>query len=158
MPTSSARLSLAYDPLYDDNAANPSAVTRDYVFDGGWRRTVATPLLSVFGGKITTYRKLAEHAIGRIKPGSSHAWADAWTDARDRCPAAILPDKQISSRFANRHPAAAIPGCPRRWRSTMPASMERGSTPFLATQVRSPIWPAFRRAALRARGPLSVRD
>jgi glycerol-3-phosphate dehydrogenase len=54
-------------PLYDDNAANPSAVTRDYEFeldapDGG------APLLSVFGGKITTFRKLSEHALDRLKP------------------------------------------------------------------------------------------
>jgi glycerol-3-phosphate dehydrogenase len=54
-------------PLYDDKAANPSAVTRDYVFDidGG---DETAPLLSVFGGKITTYRKLAEHALGRLRP------------------------------------------------------------------------------------------
>jgi glycerol-3-phosphate dehydrogenase len=51
-------------PLYDDNAANPSAVTRDYVFDV----TGEPPLLSVFGGKITTYRKLAEHALQKLKP------------------------------------------------------------------------------------------
>ena len=51
-------------PLYDDNAANPSAVTRDYVFDVDG----APPMLSVFGGKITTYRKLAEHALQKLKP------------------------------------------------------------------------------------------
>ncbi len=54
-------------PLYDDNAENPSAVTRDYIFeldavDG------KAPLLSVFGGKITTFRKLSEHALDRLKP------------------------------------------------------------------------------------------
>ena len=54
-------------PLFDDNADNPSAVTRDYEFeldaaDG------AAPLLSVFGGKITTFRKLSEHALDRLKP------------------------------------------------------------------------------------------
>ncbi|MGB5869418.1 MAG: glycerol-3-phosphate dehydrogenase [Albidovulum sp.] len=52
-------------PLYDDGAGNPSAVTRDYVFDletsGG-----GAPLLNVFGGKITTYRKLAEHALRKL--------------------------------------------------------------------------------------------
>jgi D-erythritol 1-phosphate dehydrogenase len=51
-------------PLYDDNAANPSAVTRDYVFDVEG----APPMLSVFGGKITTYRKLAEHALEKLRP------------------------------------------------------------------------------------------
>ncbi len=54
-------------PLYDDNAENPSAVTRDYEFEldapsGG------APLLSVFGGKITTFRKLSEHALDRLNP------------------------------------------------------------------------------------------
>lgn len=53
-------------PLYDDAAENPSAVTRDYVFDldedGG------APMLSVFGGKITTFRKLAEHALQKLQP------------------------------------------------------------------------------------------
>ena len=54
-------------PLYDDNAENPSAVTRDYVFEIDGTPDVP-PLLSIFGGKITTYRKLAEHALGRLAP------------------------------------------------------------------------------------------
>ena len=61
-------------PLYDDNAANPSAVTRDYVFDVEG----SPPLLSVFGGKITTYRKLAEHALQKLKPTFPAMGAD-WT-------------------------------------------------------------------------------
>ena len=61
-------------PLSDDNAANPSAVTRDYVFDCDGE----PPLLSVFGGKITTYRKLAEHALQRLKPFFSAMKGD-WT-------------------------------------------------------------------------------
>jgi D-erythritol 1-phosphate dehydrogenase len=54
-------------PLYDDNADNPSAVTRDYVFelDAGEGKP---PLLSVFGGKITTFRKLSEHALEKLAP------------------------------------------------------------------------------------------
>jgi glycerol-3-phosphate dehydrogenase len=54
-------------PLYDDKERNPSAVTRDYVLDlnaaGG-----KAPLLSVFGGKITTYRRLAEQALEKLAP------------------------------------------------------------------------------------------
>jgi len=54
-------------PLYDDAEGNASAVTRDYVFDldadGG-----EAPLLSIFGGKLTTYRKLAEHALEKLQP------------------------------------------------------------------------------------------
>jgi glycerol-3-phosphate dehydrogenase len=57
-------------PLYDDEAANPSAITRDYVFEVEPERPVQdqAPLLSVFGGKITTYRKLAEHALEKLAP------------------------------------------------------------------------------------------
>jgi D-erythritol 1-phosphate dehydrogenase len=64
-------------PLYDDNAKNPSAVTRDYVFevDGS---AGAPPLLSIFGGKITTYRKLAEHALQRLAPWFPKM-SSAWT-------------------------------------------------------------------------------
>jgi glycerol-3-phosphate dehydrogenase len=54
-------------PLYDDAASNASAVTRDYVLDveGGKGEPV---LLSVFGGKITTFRRLAEHALEKLAP------------------------------------------------------------------------------------------
>jgi glycerol-3-phosphate dehydrogenase len=52
-------------PLYDDGKGNPSAVTRDYVFD--LDTTGGAPLLNVFGGKITTFRKLAEHAMQRLQ-------------------------------------------------------------------------------------------
>jgi D-erythritol 1-phosphate dehydrogenase len=50
-------------PLYDDGKGNPSAVTRDYVFD---LDDNGAPLLNVFGGKITTFRKLAEHALQKL--------------------------------------------------------------------------------------------
>ena len=54
-------------PLYDDGSADPSKVTRDYVLkvDG---RAGEAPLLTVFGGKITTYRRLAEEAIAKLGP------------------------------------------------------------------------------------------
>ncbi len=54
-------------PLYDDHAADASAVTRDYVLDldAGEGRA---PMLSIFGGKITTYRRLAEHALQEMAP------------------------------------------------------------------------------------------
>lgn len=66
-------------PLYDDNADNPSAVTRDYVFelDAGEGKA---PLLSVFGGKITTFRKLSEHALEKLAPffpGMKSNWTAA---------------------------------------------------------------------------------
>lgn len=64
-------------PLYDDHAASASAVTRDYVLDLDGDDDRA-PMLSVFGGKITTYRKLAEHAMGELAPFLPDA-RDAWT-------------------------------------------------------------------------------
>jgi glycerol-3-phosphate dehydrogenase len=51
-------------PLYDDGSADPSDITRDYHFVVD---TDGPPLLSIFGGKITTYRKLAEHALDRLE-------------------------------------------------------------------------------------------
>jgi D-erythritol 1-phosphate dehydrogenase len=54
-------------PLFDDNTENPSAVTRDYVFELN-AADGAAPILSVFGGKITTFRKLSEHALEKLKP------------------------------------------------------------------------------------------
>ncbi len=61
-------------PLYDDGAKSATAATRDYVLsvDAGPATDgpvgMEPPLLSVFGGKITTYRKLAEQAMGKLRP------------------------------------------------------------------------------------------
>ena len=65
-------------PLYDDQSGNPSAVTRDYVFDLDAPEAGA-PLLSVFGGKLTTYRKLAEHAMEKLAP-TLGVEAPNWTE------------------------------------------------------------------------------
>jgi D-erythritol 1-phosphate dehydrogenase len=73
-------------PLYDDDAENPSAVTRDYIFDVDGD----PPLLSVFGGKITTYRKLAEHAMQKLKPFFP-TMSDGWTSA------SILPGGDMAN-------------------------------------------------------------
>ena len=54
-------------PLYDDGTANPSEVTRDYVLKVDHDEGRA-PLLSIFGGKITTYRRLAEEAMEKLGP------------------------------------------------------------------------------------------
>lgn len=54
-------------PLLDDGAKTVSKITRDYTLrvDGDAQNA---PALSVFGGKITTYRKLAEHALEKLAP------------------------------------------------------------------------------------------
>ena len=54
-------------PLYDDGASSAQEATRDYVLDLDAPQGQA-PLLSVFGGKITTYRKLAEAALEKLSP------------------------------------------------------------------------------------------
>ncbi|WP_312262238.1 glycerol-3-phosphate dehydrogenase [Candidatus Igneacidithiobacillus taiwanensis] len=64
-------------PLYDDHAANASAVTRDYVLD--LQQDGHPPLLSVFGGKITTYRRLGEHALQLLAPALGLANISSWT-------------------------------------------------------------------------------
>jgi len=61
-------------PLYDDGSTDPSDVTRDYVLQ---LEEGKPPLLSVYGGKLTTYRRLAEHALERLEPfypGLKPAW------------------------------------------------------------------------------------
>ena len=82
-------------PLYDDNSDNPSAVTRDYVFevDGN------PPMLSVFGGKITTYRKLAEHALDKLVPFFP-AMRPPWT-AGTTLPGGAMPNGDFGAFLAN---------------------------------------------------------
>ena len=63
-------------PLLEDDAGNPAAITRDYYLE---RDADGPPLLSVFGGKITTYRKLAEEAVDWIAPLLGKAPSGAWT-------------------------------------------------------------------------------
>ena len=78
-------------PLYDDGSANPSVVTRDYTLrldaDGG-----NAPVLTVFGGKITTYRKLAEHALAQLQPWFP-AMRPAWTATKP------LPGGDLTAGF-----------------------------------------------------------
>ncbi len=54
-------------PLYDDGSDNVSQITRDYVLrldeEGG-----RAPLITLFGGKITTYRCLAEEVVAKLAP------------------------------------------------------------------------------------------
>lgn len=64
-------------PLYDDGASKAQAATREYVLRIDDEAGQA-PLLNVFGGKITTYRCLAEDALAKLKPWTPNATA-AWT-------------------------------------------------------------------------------
>ena len=81
-------------PLYDKGDGAAQAATRDYVLDldaGAGR----APLLSVFGGKLTTYRKLAEHALQLVAPhlpapASGTALPAGWT-GREALPGGDFP-------------------------------------------------------------------
>ena len=62
-------------PLYDDGASSATAATRDYTLKID--RSAGAPVLNIFGGKITTYRRLAESAlekIGTVLPLAKGAW------------------------------------------------------------------------------------
>jgi glycerol-3-phosphate dehydrogenase len=71
-------------PLYDDGSADPSSITRDYVFKLDTDDGRGAAALSIYGGKITTYRKLAEHALQELAPHLPSMSA-RWTAA------AVLP-------------------------------------------------------------------
>jgi glycerol-3-phosphate dehydrogenase len=77
-------------PLYDDATGDPSKVTRDYRLELCAAQG-RPPLLTVLGGKITTYRRLAEAALERLEP-YLRPHGPAWTRS------ALLPGGAIGSR------------------------------------------------------------
>ncbi|MFC0201499.1 glycerol-3-phosphate dehydrogenase [Paracoccus rhizosphaerae] len=83
-------------PLFDDGQGNPSAVTRDYVFD--LDQTGGAPLMNVFGGKITTFRELAERGMHRLKDVFPKMGPD-WTGEAP-LPGGDIPNADFES-FAN---------------------------------------------------------
>ena len=80
-------------PLFDEDGSEPaSEVSRDYVFELE-HESGAAPLLNVFGGKITTYRRLSEHALQKLKPFFPAAKGD-WT-ARAKLPGGRYYDATV---------------------------------------------------------------
>ncbi len=90
-------------PLSDDESSNASKVTRDYKLE--LTEAQGQPaLLSVFGGKITTYRRLAETALQKLHPflgGPKQGWTD-----QAQLPGGDLPQGDF---------AAFLQGVQRRW-------------------------------------------
>ncbi len=78
-------------PLYNDGAASATAATRDYVLS---LDTDGAPLLNVFGGKITTHRRLAESALGKLADTFPNA-KPAWT-ARAPLPGGDFPHTGVA--------------------------------------------------------------
>jgi glycerol-3-phosphate dehydrogenase len=105
-------------PLYDDGTADPAAVTRDYVLKLDAPGSGA-PLLSIFGGKITTYRRLAEQALRDLAPffpdmktpwtrneplpGGDMVKSDLAAFDRDLCARYASIDPRLLSALARRH-------------------------------------------------------
>jgi glycerol-3-phosphate dehydrogenase len=81
-------------PLLDDDSDKASQITRDYVLD---LDREGAPLLSVFGGKITTARKLAEEACDTLAPLLGNRRA-AWTGA-SKLPGGDLPNADFEGFF-----------------------------------------------------------
>jgi glycerol-3-phosphate dehydrogenase len=105
-------------PLFDDASQDVSKVTRDYrleLLDADRGAAV----LSVYGGKITTYRKLAEGALARLQPllgGRRSSWT-----GQSPLPGGDLP---------GRDPVAFLEECSRRWPSLPPSLLCRLSRAY----------------------------
>ena len=89
-------------PLYNDGAKSATAATRDYVLS---LDQTGAPLLNVFGGKITTYRRLAESALEKLTPffpGMQGKWT-----ARQPLPGGSFPVDGVAeliARLKSAHP------------------------------------------------------
>ena len=121
--------------LYDDGAGRPEDVTRDYelVLDAPYREA---PLLTVYGGKITTHRRLAEAAMEKI---GQFFEAQAALDCRlARCRAAISRRMGSTRRWPRRSRAGRF--CPSRMRGGWSAPTARGSSVSSATRKAWTIW------------------
>jgi glycerol-3-phosphate dehydrogenase len=84
-------------PLYDDGASEAKAATRDYVLDVE-ASDGQPPLLTIFGGKITTYRRLAEAALQKLAPYLA-GLAAPWT-AKAPLPGGDFPVTEFDAQVA----------------------------------------------------------
>lgn len=83
-------------PLYNDAAASAAKVTRDYMLD---LDTDGAPMLSVFGGKITTYRDLAQQAMGLLAGTMAGISSENWT-ARAQLPGGDIENADFEKFLA----------------------------------------------------------
>jgi glycerol-3-phosphate dehydrogenase len=135
-------------PLLDDESGNASAVTRDYLLDLDTRGGAA--LLNVWGGKITTFRKLAEEAADLLSPALGVP-LQHWTEQ------APLPGGDLS--WPGAEADATRPGHCRVRRRTgpPPPRTARGHAPALGAQLRLARATAAGRPAGRRGGARAVR-
>ncbi len=99
----------AVRPLYDDGASKAQEATRDYVLKVEGEEGQA-PLLNVFGGKLTTYRRLGEHALEKIGEAIGPK-GSPWT-AKSSLPGGDFPvrgyDAEVT-KLKSRYPFLADP-------------------------------------------------
>ena len=122
-------------PLSDDESASASKVTRDYKLELDADADIA-PLLSVFGGKITTYRRLAEAALAKLTPligGATKGWTH-----RVPLPGGNLPRADF---------AAFAQGVQQRW-PFLPAALAQRLARAYGTRVGEVVGDADTLAAL----------
>ena len=96
-------------PLYDDGASEAQEATRDYVLKLDASED-SPALLSIFGGKITTYRRLAEAALAILSPRLPPARKAAGWTAQDALPGGDFPTdgfETLVSQTAARYPFLA---------------------------------------------------
>ncbi len=138
-------------PLYDDGASSATAATRDYMLKVD--DTGGAPMLNVFGGKITTYRRLAEDALDKIVPffpGTSGHWT-----AGVALPGGDFPVDGVETLIARLMGDYPFPQ-PVLGRAVWSAPMAPKAGTFWAMPGARPIWAQrFRRDPDRARSDLA---
>ncbi len=101
-------------PLCDDQQHDPSAITRDYTLALDRAAPGQAPLLSVYGGKLTTYRKLAEAALEQLAPWFP-TMGPRWTAHAPLPGGEALEDRaQLAAQLGQAYPWLAT-GIARRW-------------------------------------------
>ena len=120
-------------PLFDDGAREAKALSRDYVLKLDEAPDGAAPLVTIYGGKITTYRRLAERVLAMLARHFPAAGGE-WT-ARVALPGGDFPVDGVEAEIAR--VVAACPACdPRRARRLVRAYGSRAMR--IVGGVRSP--------------------
>ena len=128
-------------PLYDDGASKAQEATRDYVLKLDAPSGQA-PLLSVFGGKITTFRKLAESVLEKLAPFFPKA-KKPWT-AGAALPGGDFPFDEVEH---------ALPSCSANTRSSRRRMSGGFSAPMAPMRRRCLTTRALPRTWARASAP-----
>ena len=125
----------AVRPLYDDGASKAQEATRDYVLKAEGLEGQA-PIVNIFGGKITTYRRLSEAMLDKIENllGSK---GKPWT-ATAPLPGGDFPANGFEAEVRKLKEQVRVPRLSRT-RAGLCACMERRQVSFLVGQNRTPI-------------------